>query len=414
MRRWRSILCVVCLLLMIPAILRAQNLLPLNAQPLIEEKYGGWAGVLRLWVCERWATGSGGVSGWLNRCIAAFEKAHGGVYVQPEYVDAGAIAEIGSSGILPPDLILFPPGVLGGADGLAPLERALPVRSGFELCGRIGETAYAVPVMAGGYLWAYNAARLDGIPNTWRDAGASVAVPSPGEANHWGAALLALCSARYSEDAPDGARGGISGEMDLGLSPAAATPAPSATPAPEIGALSCALPADFAFSESAWRDFTNGDADAMPVTQREVRRLEALSDQGRGVDWRLQATGAGAFTDQVLLAAAVDRGDDGDAPERRALCLDFIDHLLSDACQGELYRAGAFSVTEAASGYAAGDALSAFEQSLRAAPPAVPNAFDAAWRETADAIVRKLIADGGDAPALWAELADALRQKSEH
>ena len=36
------------------------QVLPLDRQPLIEKKYAGWSGVLRLWVFEGWPCGSGG------------------------------------------------------------------------------------------------------------------------------------------------------------------------------------------------------------------------------------------------------------------------------------------------------------------------------------------------------------------
>ena len=66
MRKWRTLLCLALLIALVPAALRLRRALPLDPQPLIEEKYGGWAGVLRLWVCEGWLPG-GGAAAWLNR-----------------------------------------------------------------------------------------------------------------------------------------------------------------------------------------------------------------------------------------------------------------------------------------------------------------------------------------------------------
>ena len=196
--------------------------------------------------------------------------------------------------------------------------------------------------------------------------------------------------------------------MDLGLAAGNATAAPTPAPTP-AGTLDCALPADFALRADAFRAFQNGELAAMPVTQREVRRLEALSEQGRGVDWRLAATGDGAFTDQLLFFGIV-RSQAADAAERRALCEALLLHLLSDDCQGTLASVGAFSVTEAASGYPAGDALLPMDQALRASGLSAPRCVDGSWKSEAEEIVRVFL-DGEAAPAeLWRRLSERLRE----
>ena len=416
MRKWLSLICIVCLALLATALPRLRGQLPTETRPLIEKKYGGWSGVLRLWVHEGWPAGSGSIAGWLNGCIAGFEKAHPGVYIQPEYVDAGTMAGLGDDGLLPPDLALFPPGLITTPRRLAPLSAVLPLRDSLADSGRVGDALLAAPVLAGGYLWAYNAALTEAIPPTWRDTGLSIAAQADEPFRRWGAALLALCSARYDEIGETDGPGPDSDAMDLGLSPGDATPTPAPTAAPDAPALDCMLPEDFAFSENAWRGFVNGEFAAIPVTQREIRRLEALSEQGRGVDWRLARTGEGVFTDQLLFAAIVlpEEPSDAGAASRRALGEAFIAQLLSDGCQGTLCRAGAFSVTDAASGYAFGDALAEMDQALRAPGLAVPNAFDIRWREDADEIVRKFIDNSGAASALWRQFAGRLAEKHEH
>jgi hypothetical protein len=92
MRKLRAALCLSCLMLLIPALMQAHRILPLDTRPLVSEKYAGWSGVLSLWIFEGWPCGNGSIAPWLNQCVASFEKAHPGVYVQPQYVDAGAIA----------------------------------------------------------------------------------------------------------------------------------------------------------------------------------------------------------------------------------------------------------------------------------------------------------------------------------
>ena len=59
MKKLRVIACLAVLALLLPVLTRLRGELPMDAQPLIEKKYGGWAGVLRLWVCEDWQTASG-------------------------------------------------------------------------------------------------------------------------------------------------------------------------------------------------------------------------------------------------------------------------------------------------------------------------------------------------------------------
>lgn len=360
MGKLRTSLCLLLLGALIPAAIVARAHLPVDVQPLIEAKYGGWAGALRLWVCEGWPPGSGSAAGWLNRCIASFEKRHPGVYVQPEVVDAGAVRDLGSDGILPPDLVLFPPGVLETGDMLLP----------------VAGDDRATPVLRGGYLWVYNPERLPGIPADWREA----AIPPDEPFRRWGAAVLALSTGQAEE-----AETPPAGEIDLGLE-------------------------TFSPVADAWRDFVNGEAPAMPVTQREVRRLQALDDQGRGPSWRLAGWAGPMFTDQVLYLGLVDRGD----PGREALCRAFADHLRSDDCQGQLCRAGAFAVTGVSSGYSAGDPLAIMDAALRAGEVGMAPPFGTAWQQAVDGIVREFIKNNADPTALWPRIQAALGQISEH
>lgn len=392
MRKLRTLLCLLILALTIPAAIHLKGALPPDTQPMIEKKYGGWSGVLRLWVCEDWPVGAGSATGWINRCVASFEKRHPGVYVQPEAVDAGALS---AQGLLPPDLVLFPPGAADTAL-FAPLAFDPPLREGLPRDPR------AAPVLLGGYLWAYNAGMIDRIPDSWRDTGLSVAAPDDDPAHLWSAALLALCSSKYSA-ADDRATDAPQGEIELGLS--RDRPEETPVPAPSEGALSCRLPDDFEPGD-AWNTFINGAAAAMPVTAREVRRLEALSDQGVGPDWRLAAAGDAAFTDQVLYIGAINQEN----ADRLTLCRAFIAHLLSDECQAELHRVGAFAVTGADSGYPAGDNLRAMEALLRQKPLLIPAPFDAGWRQDAAGIVRDFWRDDREPAAILGLLARRIGQ----
>ena len=141
----------------------------------------------------------------------------------------------------------------------------------------------------------------------------------------------------------------------------------------------------------------NGEAAAIPVTQREVRRLQALSDRGRGPEWRLTGS-VRRFTDQLLSLALVDGPrDDG----RRQLCERFLECLLEEESQGELWRAGAFGVTDAPSGYPAQDPLAQMDAALRSGGLCAPNSFDRRWASGVEAIVREWISDSAEYPLLW-------------
>ena len=368
----RSLLCGLVLLLLIPLMIQARRALPRDARPLVAEKYAGWCGVLRLWVYEGWETGAGGVAGWLNAQITRFEKRHPGVYVQPQYVEADTLSGFVDSGLVPPDLMLFPPGVLTAPVGLLPLDEPVALRP--TLTGTGG--GYAVPVLTGGYLWVENAA-LDG--------GACL-VPEPERFRRWDAATLALLAVETFPDAPAPTVDWDAG-VDLGLP-----------------ALSPANGASVRFTADAWRAFINGESFGMPVTQRELRRLEALSAQGRGPDWRV-VPGGGAFTDQLLFMAVVAKPD-----AQAELCRALIALLLDDDSQGSLHRCGAFSVTASASGYGPGDGLLAMEAALRRDDLVAARCFGGGGPEAFEGIVRKLEGEVGDTVKLWQQIAEQLRE----
>jgi len=408
MGKLRATLCLLCLMLLIPALIQAHRILPLNTSPLVSEKYAGWSGVLSLWVFEGWPCGNGSIAPWLNQCVTSFEKNHPGVYVQPQYVDAGAIASMSDSGILPPNMVLIPPNLLETPKGLMSLELPGNLRPALCRCGTWNGSLYAVPVAVGGYLWAWNTALTETIPDNWREVDAVLSVPTPQPWRRWDAALLALCSGRYNPSSePNGSPGSTlspTHEVELGLTGGEATePVPLPNPCRGL-ALPRHLPSGFQFDDDAWRHFINGESAAMPVTQREIRRLQSLSEQGKGPDWKL-CPGDGAFTDQLLSLAILNQPD---ADPRVTLCRDFLAHLLSDECQSNLSRAAAFAVTDTRSGYDASDPLAIMDAALHDASLCVPRIFDGKWSDSAEAIVRKYISDTEDAPVLWRQLRDIL------
>lgn len=393
MAKSRTILCILALIFLIAAIPAIRNELPPPAKDLISEKYSGWSGVMRLWIYEGWTPGAGSLSGWMNKCIAAFEKKHEGIYIQPQYIDRTAMATLGENGIIMPDMILFPPALFETPAHLLPVENPSP-RPALSRCGRWQGIGYAVPVAMGGYAWAH---RLSALPGTLE--GESVSAPMNDSHHHWGAAITALCSGRYSANREENIS--LPGDMDLGLSIIDETPAPSATPVPlEENLLSCRLPQDFAQEADAYARFINNKTTILPVTQREIRRLENLSDQGKAEDWRLAVSGT-PFTDQISMMAITER-----AGERgtRALCEAFIGYLLSEECQAQLHRAGAFSVTDIFSGYPAHDSLNIIEAFLRREDLIAAPAFGMGWISAMDGIAEKFFSGNMDAWALINEM----------
>ena len=182
MKKWRNGICALLLLALIPLVLHAAGALPPDARDEVAEKYAGFSGVLRVWVCEGWTDGAA-FAGWLNESFARFEREHEGVYVEAIYVDEAALGDLSGSGVRPPDAILFAPGMAVDAGALAPLGEA-PVREALRACGG----GYAVPVALGGYAWA-------AVGETPIDRRArAAAAPDDEPYRCWSAATLALCA----------------------------------------------------------------------------------------------------------------------------------------------------------------------------------------------------------------------------
>ena len=367
MSRWRTVLLLLLLAALAAGVPRLTAALPTDRQALIGRKYDGWSGVLRLWACPGWQPGAGSFTGWLNRCGAAFEKRHPGVYIQVETVDADALRSWSDAGVSPPDLLLFSPGALDSPRNLLPLDASSILRDGFGHLGEWRGLRYALPVAMGGYVELRTAG----------DGG--MAVPADGEACLWSAALACL----PAEDGGDPGAAPAAPELDLGL-PAASR-----------------VRRDRQVSDAAWRDFSNGDCASLLAAPEGIRRLEALNESGKGPDWTLGA--ASRFTDQLLFVAA----SDGGGADKQSLCAAFAAFLLEDVCQGALHRAGAFSVTDCASGYGAGDRLAALETALRGEALLLPRAFDGSWRADIAPIVRDVL----EGRANFESVAPQLREK---
>ena len=369
MRKSLQLLCLICVLALIVAAARIFPRLPADSQSYVEKKYAGWNGVLRGWISSEWSCGGSFVR-WLNACVAGFEKRHEGVYLEFTEVDAAAMADLGDSGIRPPELVLFSPGVQVDAARLLPLDAQAALNCGSDR---------ALPVAMGGYIWVYNRALCDGAP-TINDQDVLTLLPDGG-GRSFSAAAVAL----------------LSGESDGGAE----------ITLPDPG-LDLGLPAmaqsdiEVIQSEDALTDFINGQLPYLIVTQAELARLIRLRDAGRGPDWVCAATGEVACADQLLLLGIVDQSDEA-GEQREALAAEFAAYLLGEDCQKKLADIGGFAVTDVQL-YSSDSAYAPMEALLRSRSLAVPDAFSEHSVADAGAIVREFLRGNIDAKAALMQL----------
>ena len=364
MRKSLQLLCLICVLALIVAAARIFPRLPADSQPYVEKKYAGWNGVLRGWISSEWSC-SGSFVRWLNACAAGFEKRHEGVYLEFTEVDAAAMADLGESGIRPPELVLFSPGVQVDAARLLPIDTRASLNCGSDR---------AQPVAMGGYIWMYNRALCDGAP-TIDDLDALTLLPDGG-GRSFSAAAVALLSGHADTD----------GEIEL------------SDPGLDLGLPAMAQSGvEIIQSEDALTDFINGKLPYLIVSQAELARLIRLRDAGRGPDWACAATGEVACADQLLLLGVVDQSDESGA-QREALAMEFAAYLLGEDCQKKLADIGGFAVTDVQL-YSSYSAYAPMEALLRSRSLAVPETFSEHSVADAGAIVREFLRGNIDAKA---------------
>ena len=317
MKRFLHLICLLTAAALLPAALLVSRGLPADTRPYVEQKYAGWNGVLRAWICADWEC-AGSFIGWLNARAAAFEKKHDGVYIEFTPVTRDAMRSLGERASRTPELLLFAPGVSADLPTLKELAAPDALRSDLRNFG-----LNAFPVAMGGYIWVYNRELCAGAPS----AGSSFALPADDDAHRFSAAAIALLSeapndASAREEIPDAG-------IDLGL-------AASANAELAEG--------EYVVSEDALRRFINGEIAIIAVSQSELAQLIRLRDSGRGPDWTCAASGQAAYTDQLLFVGVTPQTGDG-APEREALAESFANSLLEYEAQAKLADIGAFAVT---------------------------------------------------------------------
>lgn len=366
----------------------------------VREHYSSWTGVLRLWKCEGWQAGSGSLTAWLNRCTERFEKKHPGVYIQMTDVSAETLKEFLSAGVNPPDLILYAPGMLEAPYDLLQLPDELQLRRAVSDIGCWQERRYAVPVALGGYAMAVNSQLLAETPENWSEAAASeirngkgkktadlLNAPADGAFVSWSAAIVSMFAGSY---APNGKaqEAPVGDGIDLGL-PTGRT---HQTAPPDVSgeerqnnALPGILPEDFRKKESVYSQFTAGEIAAMPVTQREVRRLSQRSETGKAPDWRVEIMGM-PFTDQIALVSVVACGKE-DEQDRQSLCMELIQLMLTAEMQSKLTAARAFPVIDLPPLYGNQTGMREMEGALADDGLLAPPAFGNEWRIYAERLM---------------------------
>lgn len=365
---------------------------PVGRGEYIRKNHSAWAGVLRIWKCEGWESGNGTMTAWLTGCIDRFERRNPGVYIQLTDVSRESLRTFAEGKVNPPDMILYAPGMLDAPYSLMELEQNISVRKPLDELGLWQGARYAVPVALGGYAMAVNSQLLPETPQDWRgyalqeektNRGSEkiglLNAPKDGEYTAWSAAMLCLFAGQYGAGKKDGSAP-VGEGMELGLPQAEEAETPEAVRQPEWieNGLPAGLPDDFMQAGSVYAQFTAGQIAAMPVTQREIRRLQQLSDEGKAPDWRAEAMGQ-PFTDQALLFSVAAWPRD-DLKERQALAVRFMELMLSEEMQTRLTSSRAFSVLDRTELYRGNPGMRALEQALNSDYLLVPPAFGGEWR----------------------------------
>ena len=287
---------------------------PLPKNDVLKEKSSEFSGVLRLWISEENSPASKSLYAWLNQESAQFEKKHDGVYVQITPVSKETLSSFSYAAELPPDMIIFSPGMLESTDSLVAIEPVSFLREEFQNYA----SGFCVPVAMGVSLWAVR----KGI-----DPPLS-AKTLLFEKRFARSALYALKGDLPLQKSP-GARYGV----DLGLETYEEDDI-------FIGNTESIAPgADSRICENAHVSFIKGEGDAVFLSHKA---LSSLVNASAAPEFEIAATGE-MYTDLLSLFALTDTK----TGEGREMCEKFLHHLLSKDAQKRLESTGAFSVTGA-------------------------------------------------------------------
>lgn len=306
-----------------------------EARPLLQPRERT---VLRVWVTE---TFTGSLSA-ISKAAKAFERENPGVNVRIRRAQA---EEYTRPEAVLPDVALYMPGIF-----TAPQEMFVPfaadgrIRPAFAAAGRWRGELYGLPILVGAYGLMINDALYDGDFSL--DALKNAAKPAQSKKQPAIYALECPIDASLCFPAALVAQGGgLLGGFPQGLRREA-----------EAGVLS----GEFLSltREAAFTRFRKGTAAALLCTQREVRRMSALCEAGKGFDFSVIAPQE-AFCDQILFCSVVRGG-------QQELAAKFAAQLLTEEYQRLLTNFGFFTVLEGLSIYSEAEMprLYAMEQGL--------------------------------------------------
>lgn len=288
------------------------NVFPLPKDDVLKEKTSEFSGVLRLWISEDNSPAARGLNSWLTGESAHFEKMYDGVYVQISPVSKETLSSFSYAAELPPDMIVFSPGMLESAQGLVLTESPSLLKQEF----RDYASGLCTPIAMGASVWAVR----DGIDPPL--SGKTLLFEKSCAAS----ALYALRQDFGIRQSP-----GMQYGVDLGL-PIVDEEEPAT---PETGEITPG--ADSRICEDACASFIKGEGDAVFLSHKT---LLSLLNASAAPEFEIYAPGE-MYTDLLALFAVTDTKEG----EGRAMCEKFLHHLLSEDAQKRLESAKAFSVT---------------------------------------------------------------------
>ena len=301
--------------LLVFAAIHIVDLFPFPKDDVLTEKTSGFSGVLRLWISEENSPSPNGLSAWLTRESVQFEKKYDGVYVQITPVSKKTLESFSYAASLPPDMIVFSPGMLSTREGLFQAGSSAGLREEFQNYA----SGSCTPIAMGASFWAIrtsDASPLSGKTLLFEKGLAQ-------------SALYALKRDFSGEQSP-GMRYGV----DLGLPIYEKDEKIIAVETGEI------IPGKDSFiSENALSLFIKGKGDALFLSSK---KLPSLINATAAPDFNVLMTGE-IYAELLSLFAITDTK----SAEARAMCEKFLEHLLSEEAQKRLESSKAFSVTGA-------------------------------------------------------------------
>lgn len=304
-------------------------------QRLRSEK-SGWEGVVSVGVVPSFPTVN--VNGWLKANFRRFEAQNSGVLISLRELTETGVRTGAAAGTLPDALLFGLTMPLDSDKMLQPLPDRQSVRSDLQQAGVWNGQRYAVPIAMGGYALLGNRKLLDA-------AGWSPALDFDDTMALLEEKELAIAAPQmpYTDPVRALAQMGNAGQVRVdGERP----------------------------HSKVWPDFVIEEKYPFYVaTQREIRRMQALSAAGKGFDTVLLVPESSTFTDQALLGGVVRpelTAAGKENAEARAQCAaELLEFLLGDEAQLDLARAGLFPTTECGPVYVDNEQMAALEHALR-------------------------------------------------